>query len=127
MWICMNNAYLSIVDPAKAPGSAPKGTLLVRARMPGHIEAVFPLAKVRKTPDRDYLYRAYIPRRLVSMTIAEAIWDIGYGNFKDSVEDRAMHDAYARVWGVMNSVQDGGRYNRGRRRDPRNDDLLPLY
>jgi hypothetical protein len=108
MWIFMNDAMLSIVDPQGSydGGSGPKGAdLLVRARIAGDIEAVFPLAKVTKTPGRDYLFRALIPRKEVALAIADRVLDISAQNFKGSVHDRARHDAYLDCWYSMNSYQ----------------------
>jgi hypothetical protein len=39
------------------------------------------------------------------MVVAQRVMGIGYGNFKDSVHDHKLHDAYARVWGVMADLQ----------------------
>ena len=100
MWICLNNAFLSIVTDPESPD-----TLLVRARRPGDIESVFPDAKVARRPGRDYLYRASINRDEVAATIACAALKINYPNFKDSVRNAELHDAYARVWGVMANIQ----------------------
>ena len=109
MWIFLNNAFLSVVDP-KAPYSGGKGPvsrdLLVRARLKGDIEAVFPTAKVQETPDRDYRFRALLPREVVAEAMLDAVNDLDYGNFKGSVPEKARHDAYAGVWGVMHREQE---------------------
>lgn len=108
MWIMTNQAFLSIVDP-DAPyggGMGPQGDkLLVRARIEGDIERVFPGAAVKRTPERDYLFRAMIPREQVAAVIAKEVGDIGYSNFKGSVQENDRHDAYASVWGVMFRLQ----------------------
>lgn len=109
MWIMLNDAFLSIVDPngAYSGGHGPSGdTLLVRARIAGDIEAVFPRAKVTRTPDRDYLFRALVSRKDVCDALAERVCDLDYGNFKGSVRNRERHDAYAGVWGVMHRLQE---------------------
>lgn len=109
MWICLNNAFLSIVTPSKdEPGS---DELLVRARRPGDIEGVFPDAKVEKRPERDYLYRALVPREKVAMVLAAQVMGIDYNNFKDSVRDRKLHDAYASLWGIMARLQPTAPYS----------------
>lgn len=103
MWIVANNAFLSIVDPG---GQGPKGdNLLVRARIKGDLERCFPKAKVFHTPTRDYAYRAFIPRKQVAEVISRMILDTAYTNFKSSVHEDMRHSAYARVWGVMFSLQ----------------------
>jgi hypothetical protein len=101
MWIALNDAYLSIVSHPKR-----SDLLLVRARLKGDIEAVFPRAKVHRTPERDYLYRACIPRTVVAKEIATRLVAIDYGNFKDSVRRHDRHAAYAKMWGVALNMQD---------------------
>lgn len=111
MWICFNDAFLSIVsDPASADN------LLVRARRHGDIEAVFGnTVTVVTLPGRDYQFRASIPRAVVSHVVAASLRDIDYGNFKNSVKDANLHDAYASVWGVMASLQEIPPYRRSPR------------
>lgn len=100
MWICLNDAFLSIVT---APQRS--SCLLVRARVKGHIERVFPEARVLRTSNRDYLYRAFVPRTEVGRAISKALREIAYGNFKDSVEDPALHRAYGDFWHTMMRLQ----------------------
>lgn len=107
MWVCLNNAFLSIIQPSKADPLANGNFLLVRARRAGDIERAFVSypVDVVEVPGRDYQFRAYIPRNIVTDTIAAHVANIDYGNFKSSVKDRALHDAYACVWGVMAQEQ----------------------
>ena len=57
MWLCLNDAFLSIVKK-----DCPKDSLLVRARRPGDIEKVFGSdVKVKRSTNSDYLYRANVP------------------------------------------------------------------
>lgn len=92
MWIFLNDAALSIVA-----WRFNRNWLLVRARVRGDIEAVFPLAKVKETPDADYAYRALIPRHRVGAVIAQRLEEIDYDNFKDSCPP-ARHRAYMGLW-----------------------------
>lgn len=112
MWICLNKAFVSIVHKECA-----KDELLVRARRPGDIEKVWPYAKVIKSPGTDYLFRAVLKRSQVADAIANELAGIEYGNFKDSVSDDKLHNAYNRVWSVMASLQPtppySGRRSRG--------------
>jgi hypothetical protein len=102
MWICLNNAFLSIVNHPDDTGM-----LLVRARRKGDIEVVFgDQWPVTTLPKRDYRFRASIPRAVVGRAIAGHLEGIDYGNFKNSVRDAALHDAYATVWGVMAQLQE---------------------
>jgi len=108
MWIMMADSFLSIVDPKGAydGSSGPiSKTLLVRARIAGDIEAVFPNAKVSKTPGRDYLFRAMIDREEVAAAILNRVRNISASNFKGSVRDKQRHDAYLKVWAAMEAEQ----------------------
>lgn len=115
MWICTNKGFLSVVQPAANDAKAAGDKLLVRARVKAHIVAAFPAATVHRTPGRDYLYRAYIDRADVSAAIAAQIEAIGYGNFKNSVANNALHEAYSDTWRIMGRLQPGGPYGRGAR------------
>lgn len=105
MWICLNNSFLSVVSKDCAADE-----LLVRARRAGDIERVFPTAVVRQSPTNDYRYRAVVKRDTVAAAMVAAVKDLDYDNFKDSVDDHALHDAYSAVWGVMGRLQPGGPY-----------------
>ena len=96
MWIFLNDSFLSIVADRDQPNS-----LMVRARIRGDIERVFPGYDVVETPSADYAFRATIPRRIVAGRLAAYAASIGYDNFKDSVADYARHDAYIGVWTTM--------------------------
>lgn len=102
MWICQNQSFLSIVNSDQDPA-----VLMVRARRKGDIEAVFgPDTAVTTLPGRDYQFRAFIRRDIVGTVIAQALMEIDYGNFKNSVKDHHLHDAYAEIWGVMAGLQE---------------------
>ncbi|WP_441280588.1 hypothetical protein [Tardiphaga sp. 862_B3_N1_1] len=112
MWVCLNNAFLSIVEPNRGDkGSSP--VLLVRARRLGDIETVFPDAKVEKRPERDYLFRALISREDVGMALMAQAMGINYNNFKDSVRDHKLHDAYAAFWSIHARLQPTAPYSGG--------------
>lgn len=100
MWLCLNSAFLSIVYKDCA-----EGELLVRARREGDIEKVFPDAKVIRSTNTDYLYRAVLPRSEVTTAMAAQIQDIDYKNFKSSVNDDRLHHAYLDVWQAMADLQ----------------------
>ena len=116
MWVFLNNAFLSIVDPDKHGGPSPK--LLVRARFEEDIGRVFPGADVEHTEDHDYAYRALILREIVSAKMAQSVEDIDYHNFKGSVAEKERHNTYADVWLVMFRAQMAAEYeNWGRPND----------
>jgi hypothetical protein len=80
--------------------------LLVRARRPGDIGKVFgPDVKVKRSTDSDYLFRAIVRVEQVELALARAVKNIDYENFKDSVEDHALHLAYMKVWTAMSELQ----------------------
>lgn len=93
MWIYLNNAFLSIVAHREQPEN-----LLVRARVRGDIERVFPGCDVLETRTADYRFRSVIPRGEVARRLAELALDISYTNHKSSVRDPDRHDVYMDVW-----------------------------
>lgn len=109
MWICLSDSFLSIV--AK---DCPADCLLVRARRPGDIERVFPDAKVTQQLGTDYQFRAIIPREQVADAMVAMAMTIDYSNFKNSVKDRRLHDAYASFWHQHARLQPRPPYWRGR-------------
>ena len=111
MWLCLNNAFLSIVDKGCAPDE-----LLVRARRDGDIERVFPAAEVKVTLGHDDRCRARIKRTDVAAAITQRVMNIDYSNFKGSTKDKPLHDAYMGVWSAIGTLQPGGPYSRGVRR-----------
>ena len=93
MWIFLNDSFLSIVDKAEQPDC-----LMVRARRPGDIEALFPEAKVVEGVGTDYSFRAEVPRSLVAEAVARRVQQIDYPNFKGSVEDYEREKVYMKIW-----------------------------
>jgi hypothetical protein len=98
----MSDAFLSVVALR-----GQSGMRLVRARVAGDIQRVFPNAVVEETPDADYRFRAAIPCADVAATLASRLADIDYKNFKDSVRETDRHDAYMQVWSRMLALQQG--------------------
>ena len=96
MWVFTNKGFLSIVQHRDDAD-----TLVVRSRFAGHIKALFPSAKVLKTPRADYRYRAFLPRRLVAERLAAVVGEISYPNFKNSLIDDRYHDACMDVWEAL--------------------------
>jgi hypothetical protein len=107
MWICLNNSFLSIVEPGPEVTHHAEDVLVVRARHKGDIEAVFLLADVGIDQTRDYPYRAYVHRETVARTIAQTVRNIDYTNFKDSVVQHRRVRAYTNVWiTLLDQLQD---------------------
>ncbi|MBU3672440.1 MAG: hypothetical protein FGM43_07790, partial [Sinobacteraceae bacterium] len=90
MWIFLSDSFLSIVDKGDPSGA----TLLVRARVEGDIERVFPGVAVVEGAGTDYRYRARVDRLVVAEKIAEQLRSLRYGNFKSTVKDRRRRDTY---------------------------------
>jgi hypothetical protein len=109
MWIMLSDSFLSVVEHPKSQA------LMVRARKAGDIEQVFPNARVHRTPQRDYGFRAILSREAVAKALAQRVRDIDYRSFKDSVADSERYDAYLSVWSTMLGWA-RGRYAR---REPR--------
>jgi hypothetical protein len=109
MWILLNDSFFSIV---KKHCSADQ--LLVRARRPGDIERAFGRrVQVMRSTDSDYLFRAVLPRQDVERAIAAELRRIDYGNFKDSVHEPDLHDAYMAVWSALARAQNPPPYSEG--------------
>lgn len=103
MWLCLNDGFLSVVEDFHNPQN-----LLVRARDATSIPNIFGAEySVEVTPNNDYRYRASIPRGVVAKVVATRLVDINYGNFKNSVGDDDLHDAYSKFWEVMYKYQNG--------------------
>lgn len=101
MWIMTTDSFLSIVKTDTTPDEF----LLVRGRVRGDIETIFPGVKVTRTPKSDYLFRALVPTHIVMKAIAKEIKHIDYGNFKNAVIDDERHNAYLSCWIAMNDLQ----------------------
>lgn len=103
MWLFLPNCFLSIVAARDNPQN-----LLVRARVAGHIQNIFPKAKVFEMEDADYKYRALISRNCVVKVFSKQVDSIRYDNFKDAVSESAFKLACMRVWGIMRGIQHFG-------------------
>jgi hypothetical protein len=106
MWVMLNDCFFSIV--AK---DCSRDELMVRARRPGDIEKLFPEARVTEFTASDYHYRAAIKKAAIKVALVGEIDRIVYSNFKDSVADRPLHDAYLKVWNAMSYLQPKAPYS----------------
>lgn len=106
MWLCFNDGFFSVIESGDDSGA-----LLVRARREGDLQRYFPGAAVKRTPGRDYLFRAVIAREDVARVVSEELLGLSYRNFKGSVRDRSLHDAYAGVWQTMARLQSVAPYS----------------
>ena len=101
MWILMNDSMLSVVRHTGVPGS-----LLVRARLSGDIEQVFPAAAVVEDGGSDYRFRATVPEQEVADAVSRRLLAIDYPNFKSSVRAPKRHSAYLKIWEVLHRMQE---------------------
>jgi len=100
MWIYTKEGFYSAVEDRFDPN-----TLIVRARVAGDLERLWPDADVLETPDADYRYRAALSRQEVAAAVAKAVLGIDYGNFKDSISDKRRKSFYMMVWHAMFEMQ----------------------
>ena len=100
MWIQFNNAFLSIVENRDN-----ELELLVRARIKGDIEKIFPEADVFEDNNADYKYRAFISKAKVGRRMMLKLTEINYDNFKNSVKEIERKTAYSNVWIELRKLQ----------------------
>ena len=102
MWIVLNKSFLYIVENRNN-----NKELLVRSRIKGDIEKVFPNSNVFEDNNADYKYRSYLDREEVAYNISQELLNINYDNFKKSVskEDGLRINAYMDVWSALYKMQ----------------------
>lgn len=105
MWIFTPTAMVSIVAHREKPG-----VLMVRARLKGDLQRLFPGCKVKVTPAADYRFRAEIPRAAAAAVLANFIAELDYPNVKGAIPHGSQvhdlrHQAMNEVWGVMHRAQ----------------------
>ena len=98
MWLFTSNSFVSVVADRDDTQSS---RLLVRARIKGDIDQLFPDAGVMETPLADYRYRAWIDRQAVSNAFTKQIEGLNYTNFKNSVKDKERQKPLMHVWQAM--------------------------
>ena len=80
---------------------------LVRSRIKGDIEKVFPDSDVFEMENSDYKYRSYIRKTDVSSKLKNIVEDINYDNFKNSIspDQTERHNSYLNVWTELRKLQ----------------------
>lgn len=118
MWVMTNFGAFSIVQHNEQPQ-----VLVVRARVKAHLTALrdrhLPDLVIYHTPENDYHWRAFCLRNAVADFLSTATYELDYPNFKNSVKDDRLHDAYTSVWQVL--FRAFGGYGRRPTRDTRYD------
>lgn len=105
MWICFNDAFVSVVASDKDPK-----VLMVRARAHDHLTNLFGTHKIHVTPDNDYRYRVYCDKGTWQNIVDARIQNIDYTNFKNSVKNKKLHDLYLEFWFLHMIYQDGKKW-----------------
>ncbi len=100
MLIFTRNAFVSIVDHPQD-----NRFLVVRGRISGDVEALFPEAEVFERPGADFRFQATVPRDRVANRIATVVKDVHYDAFESAVEDSDRRQAYLQVWSAMYEEQ----------------------
>jgi hypothetical protein len=100
MLIFTRNAFLSIVDHPQDDRF-----LVVRGRIVGDIESLFPDAEVFEKPGADFRFQASIVRDKVAQRISHTVKEIHYDTFESSIEDPDRRQAYIQVWSAMYEEQ----------------------
>lgn len=104
MWIFVKDAFFSVVEDRMEPER-----LMVRARLPGDLEAHFPGADVieHAPGEADYRFRVFLPRPTVEAWVLAQLQGVDYPDFKSQIpsDQPRRYRTYMQVWTVMNSAQ----------------------
>jgi hypothetical protein len=107
MWTLTNfGAFSTTLRDEKDVAKNDDRLLQVRARRAKHLEDLrdryMPSAGgIVRLPHRDYEFRLYCTHDDWALAVARMAQDIDYGNFKNSVKDHDLHNAYMRVWNAL--------------------------
>lgn len=104
MWIYMKDGFFSVIQH---PSS--KKHVLIRARVKGDLEKVFPEVggSVEVTPDSDYRFRVPLSKSTFAAKLGEHALMIDYNNFKNAINDKERREYwYEQVWDTMVMMQD---------------------
>ena len=110
MWLITTRGFYSVVADHHEDGH-----VLVRARVREDLESLadlIPGLEVEETPERDYRFRASVPRDVWAAAATALAGEIDYPNFKNAVADRQGPErahVYSDVWVTLLALQEGGR------------------
>lgn len=105
MWIFTKTGFLSVIEAAPEHG---EDLMVVRARVRSDLAKAFPGKRIFVKSERDYRFRAFVPRSEVKQYVWEAVDAIDYTNFKDAAAPNPAsprHRAYMQVWQAMADLQ----------------------
>ena len=106
MWVTTTRGFFSVVAHRDQPEM-----VLVRARAREDLESLAEVTgplEIETTPERDYGYRAVVPRERWSAGLVLLAAEIDYDNFKNAVAERQGYDradVYHRVWFALTELQ----------------------
>ena len=110
MWLFLPTAMVSIVAHRTKPQH-----LLVRARLRGDLERLFPGCTVQRTPGADYRFRACIHRNDVARVVSQHLLSMEYDNVKNAIPHGApvhelRHRFMSEVWraGMRAQIENAG-------------------
>jgi hypothetical protein len=102
MWIFTKQGFISIKQHKDDLDK-----LLIRARVKGDLEKMFPGCKVIANVGTHYKFRTTVDRTAVASQIANAVLDIDYTEgFKTSVDYSRRYPFYLRIWEELCDMQD---------------------
>jgi hypothetical protein len=101
MWVCFNDAFVSAVQDRDYPDR-----VCVRARNRAHLVRLFPRSAILGTPDADYAYRVFVTKAEFADVLVNRVQTLDYPNFKNSVQDTALHSLYEGFWSAHRAYQE---------------------
>lgn len=109
MWVFTDTGFISAVVH-----HGDSNVIIVRARESESLDGIAALTdtSLLSTPDRDYPWRAHVPRELFQRWLTAAAADMQYGNFKNRIHETRGEEFYAalsQVWEVMHDIEERGR------------------
>lgn len=107
MWIFAKHGFISVVQDRNDPAR-----LLVRARKREDLENLDisgdVTSEISETPDADYRFRIFVPRKAFAAALQRMALAIDYTNFKTAVHGVPDRDsAYFSCWAAMRRFQEG--------------------
>jgi hypothetical protein len=109
MWLSFSKGFLSVVATRDDPN-----TVMVRARRKEHLEAYFSTHSIIYTKQADYPYRVICSKAALTAVLVRYVEQLDYPNFKSSVKDKALHDAYMATWARMTQLEETNHWQRQR-------------
>lgn len=104
MWIASKHGFISIVAHRDNPE-----LYIFRAREKNDLSSLFEVQLIQETPEADYAFRVFVPRKEALAVMAALLKGIDYPNFKSSIaqnpEQRHKLSAYHEIWGIMHQFQ----------------------